>query len=337
VLDTLLEIVVSQLEKPSPSISPAFFIKCCKTLSVVYKCSTTKVQASSLSKIYTLLAKCTKPKIVSSEFSKYYKTLSSAVDEEHITRACDDAMSALTTIIHIGLPKLTPSNDIEEVTVLSTWETILEELRTIGNNDQSSTHSVELLNIVVDCALPLLHDKQVPRSVQESLVSILDRGCTLETSPLLRQACTKQLFMLCGETPPSASTTTTLPTVASVRRSSGDHIAAAVAPVVLERCKQSLLEFVAASSEAPVTKDCTKNESETSEHGKVLQVLEQLQVLNMHPDAFSGKQGHDKSHLIELYPVLCNCISALGSTEEEKAVSKALSSLFQMVGEKALK
>jgi hypothetical protein len=97
------------------------------------------------------------------------------------------------------------------------------------------------------------------------------------------------------------------------------------------------LEFVAASSEAPVTKDCTKNESETSEHGKVLQVLEQLQVLNMHPDAFSGKQGHDKSHLIELYPVLCNCISALGSTEEEKAVSKALSSLFQMVGEKALK
>jgi hypothetical protein len=267
----------------------------------------------------------------------------------------------LETIVKIGLPKLTPAtHGIEEMIVLSTWETILEVLRTIGTSDQrsdrTSAHSVALLNVVVDCALPLLHEKQVPRSIQENLVTILDQGCTIETSPSLRQACTKQLFMLCGETPslpsslPSSSsssssssseTTVVPPTVAAVRRSSADHIAAAVAPVVLERCKQSLLEFVAAAAKG-TNKETTAATAasggsdgvETSEHAKVLQVLEQLQVLNMHPDAFNGRGS--KAHLIELFPVLCDCISALGSTSEERSVSKALASLLKMVGEEAL-
>ena len=110
---------------------------------------------------------------------------------------------------------------------------------------------------------------------------------------------------------------------------------------MLERCKQSLLEFVAAAAEG-TNKETTAATAasggsdgvETSEHAKVLQVLEQLQVLNMHPDAFNGRGS--KAHLIELFPVLCDCISALGSTSEERSVSKALASLLKMVGEEAL-
>ena len=342
---------------------------------MVYQQSSSTVQATEFSKIYTLLANCTRPTVVAAMFAQYYNTCQppapstsstspTTANNEKVVQACTVAMSTLETIVKIGLPKLTPStHGIEEMIVLSTWETILEVLRTIGTSDQrsdrTSAHSVALLNVVVDCALPLLHEKQVPRSIQENLVTILDQGCTIETSPSLRQACTKQLFMLCGETPslpsslPSSSsssssssseTTVVPPTVAAVRRSSADHIAAAVAPVVLERCKQSLLEFVAAAAEG-TNKETTAATAataasggsdgvETSEHAKVLQVLEQLQVLNMHPDAFNGRGS--KAHLIELFPVLCDCISALGSTSEERSVSKALASLLKMVGEEAL-
>ena len=77
--------------------------------------------------------------------------------------------------------------------------------------------------------------------------------------------------------------------------------------------------------------------SSASEHAKVLQVLEQLQVLNMHPDAKVNGGSGSKAHLIELFPVLCGCIGTLGSTKEERAVSKALANLFQMVGEESFR
>ena len=125
-------------------------------------------------------------------------------------------------------------------------------------------------------------------------------------------------------------------------------VSAAVAPVVLQRCKQSLLEFVERRKQ---TEDANTNKNNTndnddknsisvssaSEHAKVLQVLEQLQVLNMHPDAKVNGGSGSKAHLIELFPVLCGCIGTLGSTKEERAVSKALANLFQMVGEESFR
>mgnify|MGYP006087596429 CR=1 FL=1 len=218
-----------------------------------------------------------------------------------------------------------------------------------GSIGMCDAHAIQLLDVVVECALPLLHSKQVPRAIQDALVMLLDSGCQKSqktnnsaapkttSSISMQNACTKHLFALCGESPSSSfqpdSESSKAPSVHSIkRRSSGDHIAAAVAPVVLQRCKQSLLEFVERSrGEAVEVEGVVSESGVTSDHyTQVLHVLEQLQVLNMHPDAKVGSKG-SKAHLIALFPVLCGCVEALGKTEEERAVSAALANLFRSI------
>ena len=276
--------------------SPAFIRRCCEAIQTVYAASEIASRAGLFVSLYTTLTE-----------------LYSASPPESSAKLNTIVHQTLLEVVKHGLPSLTPSSGVSETMVSIAWDKILKELRHVVEQKVPGAEceqQVSLLGAVMAHALPLLQSKAVSSSVQDDLVSILDHGSSSGLSTPLQEACTQHLFnMMQWE-----------------HGGTGGSGAAAVAPVVLRRCTKTLRGFVQKSQEG-----------NTGTNAEVLKVLEQLQELRIRPadadaGASAGSGRGDQSHLLQLFPVLCDCVAALGASPEEKEISSKLAVLFRTVG-----
>ena len=226
------------------------------------------------------------------------------VQQALLVMNCVTLHETLLKVVDNGLDTIAPSSGVSRSIINVAWDKILSGLRRIlahnmpkSGNDQY----VLLLDSIMDHVFTHLQSKALPSTVQDEIVNILDQGSSKCSSTHLQEACTRHMFKM--------------------MRADQDGTAA-VAPIVLRRCMKTLTSFVENSQNGVV-------ESYVEVFGSLK--LQELRILSDN-GANVVSSGADRSHLLQFFPVLCDCVVALGSTSEEKKVSSGLASLFRTFG-----
>lgn len=274
------------------TLSSVFLERCCDAVRTIYAASDA---ASKIEQFSSLNSELT---------ALYLSDLSSA--NSHLS---ETVHAALLAVVKHGLSSFSSIKIAAKEKVASTWNDILNSLdRVLKQNAKSvqSDHQIALLNTFVENILPLLQSRTAPSSVQVDLINILDCSASSFLSTSVQEACTKHLFRMMK---------------LESEDDSRESITSTVASVVLRRCSKTLKDFAA------------RREGQGNQTADVLKVLRQLQELQYHPDAQSEISGAGgQLHLLKLFPILCDCVGALGSGPGDSEIATELASLLRFLG-----